>query len=128
MLRTSILLIFILSLAACSSLLNSTSDTQVVHIVLVWLKEPQNEQHVQKIIEATQQLKEIKELKQLRVGESISSDRKIVDDSFDIGIYMIFDDTKAMNRYLIHPKHKETVKNIIKPLSKKIRVHDFDSL
>ena len=128
MLRTSILLIFILSLAACSSLLNSTSDTQVVHIVLVWLKEPHNEQHVQKIIEATQQLKEIKELKQLRVGESISSDRKIVDDSFDIGIYMIFDDTKAMNRYLIHPKHKEKVKNIIKPLSKKIRVHDFDSL
>ena len=125
--RNLIVSIFILSLVACTTTIDEHTDSQVVHVVLVWLKEPNNEQHIQQIIEATQQLKEIEELKQLRVGKSISSDRKIVDDSFDVGIYMIFDDTKAMHRYLIHPKHKEAVKNVIKPLSNKIRVYDFDS-
>ena len=127
MFRNLILLMFFASLAACSGLINNHSDPQIVHIVLVWLKEPGNEHHAQQIIDATQKLKEIEELKQLRIGKSISSDRIIVDDSFDIGIYMIFDDAEAMHRYLIHPKHKNAVKNVIKPLSRKVRVHDFDS-
>ena len=65
MLRNLILFIFIFNLAACSGLINDHSDPQVVHIVLVWLKEPGNEHHAQQIIDTTQKLKEIEELKQL---------------------------------------------------------------
>ena len=113
------------ALFLCTSTAKVFSENQVVHIVLIWLKEPGNEQHITQVIEATLQLKEIEEVNELRIGKSVDSDRDIVDDSFDIGLYMLFDDQEAMQRYLAHPKHKKIVKKSIKPLSKRIRVHDF---
>jgi hypothetical protein len=64
----------------------------------------------------------------MRVGKSIPSDRKIVDDSFDVGLYMIFSSQDDMKRYLMHPEHIKTVKTILKPLASKIQVYDFDAL
>ena len=124
-LHNLIVSISILSLVACTTTLDKQADYQIVHIVLVWLKEPNNEQHIRRIIEIVHQLKEIEEIEELRVGKSIPSKRKIVDDSYDIGLYMIFKNEESMHRYLVHPKHKHAVKTIIKPLTRKIRVHDF---
>ncbi len=126
--RISILIILSISLLSCTTLAVNKTEKQVVHVVLIWLKAPGNEQHIERIINTTHQLKEIEEIKQLRIGKSISSNRKIVDDSFDIGLYMIFDSNEAMQNYLIHPIHKHAVRTIIKPLAVKIRVHDFNAV
>ena len=126
--RILVILLFTLNITACESVIEKQLESKVVHIVLIWLKEQGNEQHIQQIIDATQQLKEIAKIKELRVGESIVSDRKIVDASFDVGLYMIFDSNDAMQDYLVHPKHEHAVRTIIKPLASKIRVHDFISM
>ncbi len=55
------LLLFAVS-AACSLPVLAAepgSDTAVVHIVLVWLKEPGNPEHRQRIIDATREFKTI---------------------------------------------------------------------
>ena len=123
------IIILCLILSACASTAtNFTKETAIVHVVLIWLKEPGNQKHTQQIIEISNQLKEIPELQEMRVGRSIPSDRKIVDDSFDVGLYMTFVDQENMQRYLVHPKHKEAVKTVLKPLASKIIVYDFDTL
>ncbi len=112
-------------LVACTTT-NTDQQEYVVHMVLVWLNEPGNEEHINQIIDETKNLKEIVEIKQLRVGKSISSNRNIVDDSFDVGIYMAFESVDEMQRYLLHPRHKDIVKTVIKPLSNKLLVYDFN--
>lgn len=113
-------------LSACSTTPeDKIQDTPVIHIVLIWLNDPGNEAHLQQVIDTSYQLKEIPIVQEVRVGKSISSDREIVDDSFDIGIYMKFRSTKDMEDYLVHAKHKHAVKTVLKPLANKILVYDI---
>jgi hypothetical protein len=97
----------------------------VVHTVFLWLKQPGHEPHRQRLISATGQLRGIPGVREIRFGETIESDRDIVDDSFDVGIYFYFDDVSAMNAYLVHPLHQSIVEHEIKPLVQRIVVHDF---
>jgi hypothetical protein len=97
----------------------------VVHTVFLWLKQPGHEQHRQRLLSATDQLRSIPGVREIRFGEMIESDRDIVDDSFDIGIYFYFDDVGVMNAYLVHPLHKAVVEQEIQPLVQRIVVHDF---
>ena len=115
-----------ISVSACAVLsTNNIEEKAVVHVVLIWLKEPGNHEHIQQVISASKQLEEIAYIQEMRVGKSIPSERTIVDDSFDVGLYMVFDNQKDMERYLVHPKHKSVVINHLKPLADKILVYDF---
>ena len=100
-------------------------DEGVIHTVFLWLKQPGNPQHRQQLLQATDRLRAIPGVVDIRFGEKIESDRDIVDDSFDIGIYVYFADTAAMSRYLVHPLHTSVVTHDIKPLVSRIVVYDF---
>jgi hypothetical protein len=97
----------------------------VVHTVYLWLKNPGNQQERQRLLTATDRLRTIPGVREIRFGEVIASGRDIVDDSFDVGIYFYFSDVAAMNRYLVHPLHKQVVEQDIKPLVERIVVYDF---
>lgn len=97
----------------------------VIHVVLVWLKEPGNAEHRQRIIEGSKKLEGIPGIRELRVGQAIPSERDVVDDSFDIGLYMTFPSEKAMQAYLTHIEHVEIVKNEFMPLMERYLVYDF---
>ncbi|MEJ2114729.1 MAG: Dabb family protein [Gammaproteobacteria bacterium] len=117
-----------MTLIACANVKNTATkpiQSRLVHIVFVWLKEPGNEEHIKQIIVETEKLKAISKIQALRVGKSISSNRNIVDDSFDVGITMMFDNKDDMERYLKHPKHKHVVKTVLQPLASKVLVYDF---
>jgi len=123
----TIILMLVVTLSACVS--SSTIQPQkniVVHVVLIWLEETGNQEHIQQVIDVSKRLKEIPDIQELQVGKSIPSDRKIVDDSFDVGLYMVFASKEAMYRYLEHPKHQDAVKNNLKPLASKFLVYDFE--
>ena len=116
---------------AVSMLLFSTtaiadySNKGVVHTVFLWQKNPGDMQHRRQLLHATDRLRSIPGVIDIRFGEMIESDRDIVDDSFDIGIYIYFSDVTAMKRYLVHPLHQAIVEQDIKPLVERIVVHDF---
>lgn len=113
-------------LSACTSVETTKSqENYVVHVVLIWLKEPGNQKYIQQVIEMSNQLKEIQGIQEMRIGKSIPSNRKIVDASFDIGLYMVFDNLEDMEAYLVHPKHKKAVTTILIPLASKILVYDI---
>ena len=102
-----------------------SGEPGVVHTVFLWLKEPRNAQHRQQLLQASERLRVIPGVVDIRFGEAIESERDIVDDSFDIGIYFYFVDLAAMNAYLVHPVHQTVVQQQLKPLVERIVVHDF---
>ena len=101
------------------------TDARVVHVVLVWLREPGNADHRAQIIEATRGFSTIPGVKEIRVGEPVPSQRSTVDDSFDIGLYIIFYSKEALEGYLSHPEHKAAQRSILRPLVKKAIIYDF---
>ena len=128
MLRNAFLilvLIFILNGCCCVPPKPVVHSPVVKHIVFVWLKDPGNVSDRQKIIEVSRSFVQIPGVVDVSAGEVIISERKIVDDSFDVGITLSFVTEADMNAYLLHPKHKDAVKNVLMPLVKKIVVYDY---
>ncbi|MBO94809.1 MAG: stress protein [Opitutales bacterium] len=117
----------LLLLPGCISIRIGTPPEQKVlhHVVLCWLKEPGNAEHRQQIVEATESLREIPGVLAARAGQVISSDRSIVDDSFDVGILVLVPDDQRLTEYLEHPIHKKAKEEILLPLVEKIVVYDF---
>jgi len=110
---------------ASFSVIADYSNKGVVHTVFLWLKTSGDVQHRLQLLNATARLRAIPGVLDIRYGETIASDRDIVDDSFDVGIYFYFSDVAAMNRYLVHPVHQTVIEQDIKPIVDRIVVHDF---
>ena len=97
----------------------------VVHVVMVWLKEPGNMVHRAQIIDGSKKLRDIPGVQDLRVGEVVPSERDVVDDSFDVALYMRFANEEAMHAYLSHPDHVNVVKEYFVPIMDRYKVYDF---
>ncbi len=123
--KTRLPILLTLLLIGCCPDQASTQQNPIHHIVLCWLKEPGNAEHRAKIIETTHSLKKIPGVIEISVGEALPSDRKIADDSFDVGITLTFANAEDMNTYLEHPLHKEALKNSLMPLVGKVVVYDY---
>jgi hypothetical protein len=55
----------------------------------------------------------------------IHSEREFVDSSFDVAIYLSFENEQKLFEYLNHPIHKEAVVKTLKPLVRQVIVYDF---
>ena len=62
---------------------------------------------------------------EVRAGEVVKSDRPIVDSTYDVAIFLSYKSVDDMKAYLIHPDHKKAVKEVLRPLVKKVLVYDF---
>ena len=60
-------------------------EDRVHHVVFCWLKDPGNEAHRQNIVDTSRSFRSIPGVVQVRAGRVVPSDRKIVDDTFDVG-------------------------------------------
>lgn len=97
----------------------------VTHVVLVWLKEPENPEVLERFIRGSKRLAMLPGVLYHRVGPSLPSDREIVDSSFDVGVTITLKDQEALKAYLEHPVHKQTIREVMRPLVRKIMVYDF---
>ena len=101
------------------------NESRLNHIVLCWLKEPGNPQNISKIIRMTQSFEKIPGVLEARAGVVVPSDRKVVDDSFDIGILIVVRDQDALQEYLDHPIHQKAKEETLLPLVERVLVYDF---
>jgi len=97
----------------------------VHHVVLIWLKDSGSEAGRWRVIRASRGLARIPGVLSVEAGEVLESRRAIVDDSFDVAIHMRFASVAAMKAYLGHPLHVATVRDQIRPLTRRITVYDF---
>ena len=101
------------------------AEPALVHVVLIWLKEPGNAAHRAQIIDATRKFSSMSGVREIRAGAPVSSERSSVDDSFDIGLYMVFSSKDALEAYLNHPDHAAARRSVLGPLVKKVVIYDF---
>ncbi len=98
----------------------------ITHVVVAWFKpEFRTEEYIKEALEANQRLREIPQVQSLHTGNAIKSDRKMVDDSFDIGNAMTFKSEQDMNDYIVHPIQVEFLDKYIKGKVEKAIVFDF---
>lgn len=100
-------------------------ESAIQHVVVVWLKEPGNEEARQKVIEITYSFKEIPGVLAVSAGSVVPSARAVVDDSFDVALVITFTDEQAYVDYLPHPLHRQAVEEVIRPLVERFVVYDF---
>ncbi len=125
-LRVIVFLLLVSLSGLTDQVLADCMESRIVHVVLVWLKEPGNQEHRAQVIEATRRFAEIPGIEEIRVGQPISSQRSMVDNSYDIGLYMTFVSTAALDTYLAHPVHKNAQRSVLRPLVSKVVVYDFE--
>jgi len=125
-LRLAVVLLSVFSSGLTGQVFADSGGSRIVHVVLVWLKEPGNPEHRAQVINATRRFAELPGVAEIRVGEPVPSQRSTVDGSYDVGLYMIFPSNDALEIYLAHPAHKDAQRTILRPLVSKIIVYDFE--
>ena len=120
-----LILVLIIGSLGCVSYEKYDREKAIQHVVLCWLKEPENQLHRNQIIEVSKTFRNIPGVLEVRVGEVIESDRAIVDDSFDVAILVVVPDGKCLQDYLDHPLHQTAKKKVLLPLVEKVVVYDF---
>ncbi len=124
LLIVTILVLFLLP--ACQQGKGDSSTTSNIHhVVVCWLNDHGNEEARQKVIEVSRGFSAIPGVIDVRAGRVIPSGREIVDSSFDVAIYLSFENEQNLFEYLNHPIHKKAVEETLKPLVRKVVVYDF---
>jgi antibiotic biosynthesis monooxygenase (ABM) superfamily enzyme len=104
----------------------AASGPQVHHVVVVWMAPAhRNQAAIDELIGGHELLRDIPGLVSLSVGRSISSERPIVDDSFDVAAVFRFESHAALQAYLQHPLHQAFLERHTTGKVDRIVVYDF---
>ena len=114
--------LLLLTLTGCSSISRATG---IKHLVLCWLKQPDHVEDINRVIETSKELSAIPGIIDIAAGTAIASDREIVDDTFDVGLVMTFENVDTMKSYLSHEDHIRRVNLVFRPLCQRILVYDI---
>ena len=95
------------------------------HVVRFWT-DPADAQATDKLIAGMEQyLRPIPGVIQMHVGKMASSHRPVVDQTYQVGLNLIFESKKAQDDYQVHPLHVDFVEKVFKKVCKKVVVYDF---
>jgi len=96
------------------------------HIVIFWT-DANNPNAIHDLIDgADKYLKPIPGVVRYHVGRMAPSHRPVVDQSYQVGLNVMFDNKKAQDDYHVHPLHVEFLDKVFKRLCKKVVVYDFE--
>ena len=109
------------------AIVQAESGQSFSHVLIVWLKQPGDEKMRQQFVAASERMNNLPGIISRHVGFVEKSDRKIVDDSFDVAVTVTLKDKAAYDAYMMHPLHKEIVERDLKPLVDKLVAYDFIS-
>ena len=124
--KSQLIMVPLLLMMLISGFCYASESKSLTHVVIVWLKpEFKNDQFLNQLLQANKKLASIPSMQSIETGRAIQSERKIVDDSYDIGMVMMFKSEDDMNDYLVHPVHIEFLENFIKGKVDKVVVYDF---
>ena len=80
-----------------------------VHNVYFWLKEGLDGEAVAAFEQGLAELAKDPEIKYGHFGQPASTERDVVDNSYDYGLVFVFEDKAAHDRYQISPVHEKFI-------------------
>lgn len=95
------------------------------HIVIFWTK-PEIKGADDALIEgANKYLKQVPGILHFHIGKMVPSHRPVVDQSYQVGLNIVFKDKESQDKYQEHPLHIEFVEKVFKPNCQRVVVYDF---
>ena len=96
-----------------------------VHVVLFWLNDGTSEAQRRALEgDCFELLGKIKSVRNLWAGRAAMTPREVVDNSYDLGLCVVLDDTAGHDAYQVDPLHKEFIARN-KPNWERVQVYDF---
>ncbi len=95
------------------------------HVVIFWTDPSRADAAEQLVAGATKYLKTIPGILHFHVGKMASSHRPVVDQSYQVGLNVVFTSKQAQDDYQVHPQHLEFVEKVFKVFGRRVVVYDF---
>jgi hypothetical protein len=96
------------------------------HIVIIWTDPAVPTAAEQLIAGANQYLKSIPGLLHFHAGRMAGSHRPVVDQTYAVGLNLVFPDKKTQDAYQAHPQHIEFVEKVFKRFCQRVVIYDFE--
>ena len=96
------------------------------HVVIFWTDPAKPKAAEELMAGAERYLKSIPGIIHFHVGRMAQSHRPVVDQTYQVGINVVFNSKKAQDDYQVHPLHVEFVEKVFKLNCKKVVVYDFE--
>ncbi len=122
-----VIVVLLMSLTFSVTSYAEVKQQTVTHVVMVWLKKPGDKLMRKKFISISKELNNFPGVIHRHVGEVLPSERKIVDDTFDVAVTATFKSRKVLRAYLDHPRHKKIIHEKLKPMINRVVIYDFAS-
>jgi hypothetical protein len=101
-------------------------EMPVAHVVMVWLKTPGDATARERIVKRSLDFYgEVPGLLSVDGGQAIRLGRPGMDETYDLGVVMIFENKAALQGYLTSAVHQRAVNDVLNPLASKVVTYDF---
>jgi len=121
--------IFLICLAVSLSSSNAQAANarsgQITHVMLFWLKRPGNADDQNVLLRALRTLRRFRGVNDIRVGRALPVDRPGLEQSFDLGVVVIFRDREALEKFEHDPRRGGALDAMLQPLVRRYTVYNF---
>ena len=121
--------IFLICLAVSLSSSNAQAANarsgQITHVVLFWLKRPGNADDQNVLLRALRTLRRFRGVNDVHVGRPLPVDRPGLEQSFDLGVVVVFRDREALEKFEHDPRRGGALDAILHSLVRRYTVYNF---
>lgn len=97
------------------------------HVVIFWTDPAQPKATEELLAGIHEYLRDIPGVVHFHAGRMAASHRPVVDQSYQVGLNLVFPDKAAQDDYQIHPRHVEFVEKVFKKVCQRVVIYDFAS-
>ncbi len=96
------------------------------HIVIFWTKPEVAGATEALLTGAEKYLRPVPGVRLFHVGKMATSERPVVDQSYQVALNLTFDTKQAQDEYQVHPSHLEFVEKVFKLNCARAVIYDFE--
>ena len=95
------------------------------HVVVFWTKSDIPDAADQLIEGAENYLRNIPGALHFHIGKMATSERPVVDQTYQVALNIVFNDKATQDAYQVHPQHVEFIEKVFKKVCERVVVYDF---
>ena len=119
------LICLVLFLTSSNAPAANARSGQVTHVMLFWLKRSGNVDDRNVLLRGLPTLRRVRGVNDVRVGRPLPVDPPGLEQSFDLGVVVIFRDREALEKFEHDPRRRRVLDTILEPLVRRYTVYNF---
>ncbi|PYL47138.1 MAG: hypothetical protein DMF40_09825 [Verrucomicrobia bacterium] len=119
------LICLVLFLTSSNAPAANARSGRVTHVMLFWLKRSGNVDDRNVLLRGLPTLRRVRGVNDVRVGRPLPVDPPGLEQSFDLGVVVIFRDREALEKFEHDPRRRRVLDTILEPLVRRYTVYNF---